>query len=389
MAEVENGPRRKGLTLAIAVAIVLAAGAWLAFALAGRSTAQPASPPRAAAAVPVSVTTAERQDVPVWLHGIGTVQALNTVTVRARVDGTLMQVPVTEGQIVKQGTLLAVIDPRPYQAVLDQATAKKAQDEAQLANAKLDLQRYLSLAQQSFASRQQVDTQRMQVDQFTAALKGDDASIEAAQLNLSYCYITAPFEGRLGLRQMDPGNLVHATDPGGIMMITQVRPISVVFTLPQRNLPPIVDAMAEGPVKVAAWSGDADRELGQGTLLTPDNAIDTTTGTIRLKATFPNEENRLWPGQFVDARLLLRTEHQVLAVPTQAVQHGQDNLYVYLVKPDSTVHRQIVEAKDRGPVMVITKGLDAGQTIVLDGQSRLQDGTLIAATGPKPQQAGG
>jgi multidrug efflux system membrane fusion protein len=389
MADVENGPGRRGLTLGVAVAIVLAAGAGLAFALAGRSTAQPAPPPRAAAAVPVSVTTAERQDVPVWLHGIGTVQALNTVTVRARVDGTLMQVPVTEGQIVKQGTLLAVIDPRPYQAVLDQATAKKAQDEAQLANAKLDLQRYQSLAQQSFASRQQVDTQRMQVDQFTAALKGDDASTEAAQLNLSYCYITAPFEGRLGLRQMDPGNLVHATDPGGIMMITQVRPISVVFTLPQRNLPPIVDAMAEGPVKVAAWSGDADRELGQGTLLTPDNAIDTTTGTIRLKATFPNEENRLWPGQFVDARLLLRTEHQVLAVPTQAVQHGQDNLYVYLVKPDSTVHRQIVEAKDRGPVMVITKGLDAGQTIVLDGQSRLQDGTLIAATAPHPQQAGG
>jgi multidrug efflux system membrane fusion protein len=389
MAEVENGPGRRGLTLAVAVAIVLAAGAGLAFALAGQSTAQPASPPRAAAAVPVSVATVERQDVPVWLHGIGTVQALNTVTVRARVDGTLMQVPVTEGQIVKQGTLLAVIDPRPYQAVLDQATAKKAQDEAQLANAKLDLQRYLSLAQQSFASRQQVDTQRMQVDQFTAALKGDDASIEAAQLNLSYCYITAPFEGRLGLRQMDPGNLVHATDPGGIMMITQVRPISVVFTLPQRNLPPIVDAMTEGPVKVAAWSGDDNRELAQGTLLTPDNAIDTTTGTIRLKATFPNQENRLWPGQFVDARLLLRTEQQVVAVPTQAVQHGQDNLYVYLVKPDSTVQRQIVEAKDRGPVMVITKGLDAGQTIVLDGQSRLQDGTLIAATAPRPQQAGG
>jgi multidrug efflux system membrane fusion protein len=380
MADAENGPQRKGLKLAIAIAILLAGGALLAFGLTERSTAQQALAPRAAAAVPVSVANAERQDVPVWLRGIGTVQALNTVTVRARVDGTLMQVPVTEGQIVKQGTLLAVIDPRPYQASLDQANAKKAQDEVMLANAKLDLQRYSSLASQSFASRQQVDTQRMQVDQLTAGLKGDEATIEAAQLNLSYCYITAPFDGRLGLRQVDAGNLVHASDSGGIMTITQVHPIAVVFTLPQRSLPPIVDEMPKGPVTVTAWSGEDNRELAQGTLLTPDNAIDTSTGTIRLKATFANEQNRLWPGQFVEARLLLRTEKQVVAVPAQAVQHGQDSLYVYVVKPDSTVHRQLVVAEDRGPVMVITKGLDAGQAIVLDGQSRLQDGTLVAAT---------
>ena len=380
MADAENGPQRKGLKLAIAIAILLAGGALLAFGLTDRSTAQQAQAPRAAAAVPVSVANAERQDVPVWLRGIGTVQALNTVTVRARVDGTLMQVPVAEGQVVKQGTLLAVIDPRPYQASLDQANAKKAQDEVMLANAKLDLQRYSSLASQSFASRQQVDTQRMQVDQLTAGLKGDEATIEAAQLNLSYCYITAPFDGRLGLRQVDAGNLVHASDSGGIMTITQVHPIAVVFTLPQRSLPPIVDEMPKGPVTVAAWSGEDNRELAQGTLLTPDNAIDTSTGTIRLKATFANEQNRLWPGQFVEARLLLRTEKQVVAVPAQAVQHGQDSLYVYVVKPDSTVRRQLVVAEDRGPVMVITKGLDAGQAIVLDGQSRLQDGTLVAAT---------
>jgi membrane fusion protein, multidrug efflux system len=380
MADAENGPQRKGLKLVIAIAILLAGGALLAFGLSERSTAQQAQAPRAASAVPVSVTNAERQDVPVWLRGIGTVQALNTVTVRARVDGTLMQVPVTEGQIVKQGTLLAVIDPRPYQASLDQANAKKAQDEVMLANAKLDLQRYSSLASQSFASRQQVDTQRMQVDQLTAGLKGDEATIEAAQLNLSYCYITAPFDGRLGLRQVDAGNLVHASDSGGIMTITQVHPIAVVFTLPQRSLPPIVDEMPKGPVTVAAWSGEDNRELAQGTLLTPDNAIDTSTGTIRLKATFANEQNRLWPGQFIEARLLLRTDKQVVAVPAQAVQHGQDSLYVYVVKPDSTVHRQSVVAEDRGPVMVITKGLDAGQTVVLNGQSRLQDGTQIAAT---------
>jgi multidrug efflux system membrane fusion protein len=377
MADAPNGPRRKCLTLTLALAMLLVVSGVLALWLPKLSSAQPVQAPRASPAVPVSIAKAERQDVPVWLSGIGTVQALNTVTVRARVDGTLMQVPVTEGQVVKQGTLLAVIDPRPYQAALDQATAKKAQDEAQLSNAKLDMQRYASLARQDFASRQQVDTQRMQVDQTTAALKGDDAAIEAAQLNLSYCYITAPFEGRVGLRQIDPGNLVHATDAGGIMTITQVHPIALVFTLPQRNLPQIVDAMSQGPVIVAAWSGDDNRELARGTLLTPDNAIDTTTGTIRLKATFPNDENRLWPGQFVDARLLLRTEHQVVAVPTQAVQHGQDSLYVYIVKPDSTVQRQTVVAEDRGPVMVISKGLDAGQAIVVDGQSRLQDGTRV------------
>jgi multidrug efflux system membrane fusion protein len=368
----------RGLLPLAAILMLVVAGALLVTRHPG---AQPVQPQKATSAVPVSTAKAERQDVPLWLSGIGTVQALNSVTVRARVDGTLMQVPVTEGQIVKQGTLLAVIDPRPYQAVLDQATAKKSQDEAMLGNAKLDLERYSSLAKQSFASRQQVDTQKMQVDQSTAALKGDDATIEAAQLNLSYCYITAPFDGRLGLRQVDPGNLVHATDSGGIMTITQVRPIAVVFTLPQRNLPSIVEEMTQGSVTVAAWSGEDNRELARGTLLTPDNAIDATTGTIRLKATFPNEENRLWPGQFVDARLLLRTDHQVVAVPAQAVQHAQDSLYVYIVKPDSTVQRQTVVAEDRGRVMVITKGLDAGQAIVLDGQSRLQDGMLVAAAG--------
>ncbi|HUB43427.1 MAG TPA: efflux RND transporter periplasmic adaptor subunit [Acetobacteraceae bacterium] len=370
----------------IAGAILVAA---ISVFLAARQPNAQQTPPAAATApsVPVTVIKTVRQDVPVWLRGLGTVQALNTVLVRARVDGTLDKFPVTEGQLVRQGDLLAVIDPRPYKAVLDQAIAKKAQDNAQLVNARLDLQRYSALAKKDFASRQQVDTQVAMVNQYTATLEADDAAIEAAQLNFSFCYITAPFDGRVGLRQVDPGNLVHATDTGGIVTMTQVRPITVVFTLPQADLPPILDAMAERKLDVAAWTSDDKSRLATGTLLTPDNAIDVTTGTIKLKATFPNLDNRLWPGQFVDTQLLLRTEQNALTVPTQAVQHGPNGLYVYLVKPDSTVQRQLVQAEDRGPVMTVTKGLDPGETVVLDGQSRLENGMHIAATQAAAQTA--
>lgn len=370
-------------------AVLLVAGAVL---FPGRQAGAQQAPSGAQLpAVPVSTAKSQRQDVPVWLRGIGTVQALNTVTLRTRVDGTLDKFPVTEGQLVKQGTLLGVIDPRPYQAALDAAVAKKAQDDAQLSNARLDLQRYSNLAKSDFASRQQVDTQVAMVNQFTAALKGDDAAIETAQLNLSFCYIIAPFDGRIGLRMVDPGNLLHVTDPGGIVTITEVHPITVVFTLPQVDLPAIVDAMGKRKLQVAAWSSDGKAPLALGTLLTPDNAIDATTGTIRLKATFPNQDDKLWPGQFVDAQLLVRTEQSVVAVPTSAVQHGPDGLYVYVVRPNSTVQRQAIEAEDRGLVMVVTKGLDAGQTIVLDGQSRLENGTHVVATAGAPQttQAGG
>jgi multidrug efflux system membrane fusion protein len=349
------------------------------------AVAQPA--PRPGPAVPVTTTQAQRQDVPIWLRGLGTVQARNTVLVRARVDGTLDKFAVTEGQLVKQGVLLAVIDPRPYHAALDQAVARKAQDDAQLANAKRDLRRYASLEKKAFASRQQVDTQAAMVNQYTAALKGDDAAIEAAQLNLSFCFITAPFDGRVGLRLVDPGNLVHATDAGGIVTLTQVHPITVVFTLPQADLPPIITAMGQRKLDVAALSSDNKAALAQGTLLTPDNAIDTTTGTIRLKAVFPNLNDALWPGQFVEARLLLRTAKAAVTVPTRAVQHGPSGLYVYVVRTDSTVQRQPVTAEDRGPVMVVTKGLNVGQQIVLDGQSRLENGVHVTAT--PAAQAGG
>ena len=375
--------RRRGFALGGALFLLIGAGLFLA----PRLGAQPAPSPGLQPTIPVTTGKSERQDVPVWLRGLGTVQALNTVTVRSRVDGTLDKFPVTEGQMVKQGTLIGVIDPRPYQAALDAAAAKKAQDQAQLVNAKLDLQRYSNLAQKDFASHQQVDTQVAMVNQYTAALKGDDAAIETAQLNLSFCYITAPFDGRVGLRLVDPGNMVHATDFGGIVTLTQVHPITVVFTLPQRNLPSIVEAMGSRRLEVAAWSNDNATELAKGMLLTPDNAIDTTTGTIRLKATFENLDDKLWPGQFVEAQLLLRTEQQKVTVPTRAVQHGPSGLYVYVVRPDATVQRQAIEAEDRGPVMVVTKGLDAGQAIVLDGQSRLENGSHIAGTAEAPQTA--
>jgi multidrug efflux system membrane fusion protein len=364
------------------------AAPFVALSLSAAATAQPAQRP--GPAVPVTTTQAQRQDVPVWLRGLGTVQALNTVLVRARVDGTLDKFAVTEGQLVKQGDLLAVIDPRPYHAALDQAIAKKAQDDAQLANANLDLKRYATLEKKDFASRQQVDTQVATVNQYTAALKGDDAAIESAQLNLSFCFITAPFDGRVGLRQVDPGNLVHATDAGGIVTLTQVHPITVVFTLPQAELPPIVTAMGQRKLGVTALSSDNKAALAQGTLLTPDNSIDTTTGTIRLKAVFPNLNDALWPGQFVEAQLLLRTETAAVTVPTRAVQHGPSGLYVYVVMPDHTVQRQTVEAEDQGPVTVVTKGLKFGQQIVLDGQSRLENGMHVTATAAaQTAQAGG
>ena len=390
MNEARTGhPRRSGRLGALVTLTALTLICGFAFRETPPATAQQSQPaPAGPQAVPVTIATATRQDVPVLLMGLGTVQAFNAVTVRARVDGTLMDVKVIEGQEVKKGDLIAVIDPRPYQAALDAAMAKKAQDEAQLSNAQRDLARYTSLARQDFASRQQVDTQQSSVAQLTATLKGDDAAIETAQLNLSFCFITSPIAGRVGLRQVDPGNLVHATDMGGIISIAQVHPISVVFTLPQSDLPRVAAAMAARQLPVRAFSGDDKIELGQGELLTPDNAIDTTTGTIKLKANFPNADNKLWPGQFVNARLLVDTRHDALTVPSQVVQHGPSALYAYVVKPDSTVARQNVEVdQDTGQLAVVTKGLSPGDRVVVTGQSRLQNGTHVAEVAqPQPGQ---
>jgi membrane fusion protein, multidrug efflux system len=335
--------------------------------------------------VPVSVASATRQDYPVYLSGLGSVQAFNAVLVRARVDGTLMQFAPTEGQEVKQGDLIAVIDPRPYKAALDQAMAKRVQDEADMTNARQDLARYTSLAKQDFASRQQVDTQAALVNHMVAALAGDDAAIETAKLNLSFCYITSPIGGRVGLRLVDVGNLVHATDATGIVTITQVHPISVTFTLPQENLPQVTAAMAQDKLPALAYSGNDQTKLDTGELLTPDNSIDPSTGTIKLKATFPNVANQLWPGQFVNVRLLVTTLHNALTVPSVAVQHGPSGLYVYTINPSSTVVRKDVEmTQDNGRTAVIAKGIEAGDRVVTDGQSRLQNGVKVAvSTAPR------
>jgi multidrug efflux system membrane fusion protein len=343
------------------------------------------------AAVPVTVTTAARRDVPNWLRGLGTIQAYYAVQLRPRVDGTLTEVPVKEGQDVKKGDLLAVIDPRPYKASLDVALAKKQQDQAQLSNAQADLARYTSLVRQDFASRQQLETQQSMVKQFSAAILGDEAQVEAAQLNLSFCYITAPFDGRVGLRNVDPGNIVRAAEATPIVSVTQIQPISTTFTLPQDSLPAIMRAMERHPLDVVVYASDNKTELDRGTLLTPDNTIDSGTGTIKLKATFPNAHRTLWPGQFVNVRLLLGSETNVIAVAAPAVQHGPNGLFVYLIGANDTVSVQPVEVtRQEGDVYVVSKGLAEGAVVVATGQSRLQAGTHVAVrdAAPAPAKSG-
>ncbi|HEY2616625.1 MAG TPA: efflux RND transporter periplasmic adaptor subunit [Acetobacteraceae bacterium] len=371
--------RRIAVRLGAVVLCVAAAGAVAMRTSSAQHSAQ-TQEESAPTAVPAGVTKAVRQDVPIYVTGVGTVEAYQSVLIRARVDGTLERVPVTEGQDVKQGDLLAVIDQRPYQAALDQANAKKAQDAALLANARLDLARFQSLSTQDFASRQQVDTQQALVNQYVAIVAGDGAAIEAAQLNLAYCFITSPVDGRVGLRLVDPGNLIHATDTTGIITVTQIHPISATFTLPQQELPRVQTDMLKGSLPVLAYAGDDSTELDQGTLLTPDNTIDATTGTIRLKATFPNLANKLWPGQFINAHLQVDVAHDAVTVPPAAIQHGPDGLYVYVVGPNSAAMREpVTVGYQTAQLAIVTKGLTGGEDVVVSGQSRLQAGTRIAA----------
>jgi membrane fusion protein, multidrug efflux system len=328
--------------------------------------------------VPVQTALAQRQDVPVYLEGLGTVQAFYTATMTARVDGEIDSVDFTEGQLVKKGQLLAQIDPRPYKAALDQAVATEAKDAAQLQSAKDDLARYVQLAPQNLASKQQVDDQRATVAQLTAQVQIDRALIDNARTQLDYTRITAPFSGRTGIRLIDPGNNVLSTSSNGIVVVTQMQPISVVFTLPEGVLPQISTALAAGKVSVTAYSQDDSKLLDTGSLTVLDNQIDTTTGTMRLKATFPNPHNTLWPGQFVNAHVLVQEQHGVLTVPDSAVQTGPDGPFTYVVRQDSTVEvRALQIGEQSGGVTVVRAGLDPGERVVTSNQFRLQPGARV------------
>ncbi len=338
-------------------------------------------------AVPVTMAEAERQDVAVVQRAIGTVQAFQSVLVRARVDGTLDKVLFTEGQLVKPGDLLAQLDPRPYQAMLDQVTAKRAADEAALVNARSDLVRYNDLAASQVASRQKLDQTKAGVAQAEAAVRGDEAQMAAAQLNLDFTRITSPLSGRVGLRLIDPGNYIRAADTNstGLVTIAQIQPIALVFTLPQDALPKVQAAMKRGKLPVMAYSSDDRTKLSEGELLTLDSSIDVSTGTIKLKAVFANADDALWPGQFVNVRLRMETRTGATTVPSAAVQRGSNGLYVFTVKPDGTAAVQAVEVEqDDGKVAVIGSGLQVGDKVVTSGQSRLTNGTKVAAIEPKP-----
>ena len=370
--------RRTRLVHATTMATAVALGALL---LTGRSQGQqPAgAQPSASNAVPVTVTKAARQNLPVYARGIGTVQAWRSVQVRAQVNGYLQSIDFIEGQEVKAGDLLAMIDPRPYQDTLDQAKAKQASDAATLVNDQLNAQRDSTLARSSFASIKQVDNDKALVAQLQANVQSDEAAVAAARLNLEFCRITAPIDGVVGFRQIDIGNLVQASSTQAIVSLTQIRPVAVVFTLAQETLPQVRAALAAGKPPVLAYDQEDKAELSGGTLLTPNNTIDVNTGTISLKAIFPNADRKLWPGQFVNAHLQLRIDHDAVVVPVAAVQHGPDGLYVFVVKPDNTVSDQPVTVgyqNDR--VYEITKGLNGGEEVVLDGQARLQNGTAVA-----------
>jgi multidrug efflux system membrane fusion protein len=343
-----------------------------------RSVAQapPGGAPQSGSGVPVKVARADNGDLPIYARGIGTVQAWRTVDVRAEVTGYLHAIDFREGQDVKAGDPLAEIDPRPYAAVLAEAQAKKAGDAAALANDQMNYRRDAALAKSDFASQQQVDNDNALVRQFEANVMADDAAIAAAQLNLEFCRITAPIDGVAGFRLIDIGNLVQANGTQPIVTLTQVQPIAVVFTLAQQELPAVRAALAAGKPEVLAYSADDGTQLSSGTLLTPNNTIDTSTGTISLKALFENADRKLWPGQFVDAHLRLRVDHDAVTVPLAAIQHGPDGLYVFVVKADNTVDEPAVTVSYQdSKIAEISKGLSGGETVVTDGQSRLQKGT--------------
>ena len=350
---------------------------WQRFHGENQETAANGAQKAARTAVRVNIATVEKADFPVYLTGLGTVQAFNTVLVRSRVDGQIDKIAFTEGRVVKQGDLLTEIDPRPYQAVLDQAKAKKDQDEANLANINLDLQRFIKLGE--FATRQQLDTQRSSVSQLTAQIAADVAAISNAQTQLDYTQISAPISGVVGLRLVDVGNIVNAAQQTGIVTITQIEPIAVIFTSPEDQLPDIKDAQGATPLKTIAITTDGKRPLAEGTLAVVNNQVDSTSGTIRLKAVFENKDHALWPGQSVSTRLLIKTLKDATVVPDDAVQHGTEGLYTFVVNQDNKAElRKVKVSQSIDGRSVIEKGVSPGERVIVAGQFKVQPGTLVS-----------
>ncbi len=376
--------RRRPLAVALAIVVVLLAG-WGLYRLLRPRPATPPVPP-----VVVSTATARTQEVDIGLTGVGTVQAMATVTVKARVDGQLDSVGFVEGQDVKAGQVLARIDPRTFQATLQQAQATRARDEALLANARLDLQRFEDLIRTDSTTRQTLDTQRALVNQLAATVRNDEAQIALARVQLDFTTITAPLSGRVGARLVDPGNIIHATDTTGLVVIRQIDPIDLVFTLPDDAFGRIQRAMAASATPLAVFANErgTDIALGQGRLILLNNTIDTTSGTIQLKARFPNPHQALWPGQYVNARLVLGQHDNAVVIPASAIQRNEAGTYVYAVQADQSVKLQPVQVAElQGPQAVIASGVNPGDRVVADGQYKLKPGARIAETPPQSGQA--
>ncbi len=390
METIQVGPGRlrgRVILIAAGVAVLAVSGLFYWYWSQGPD---PAHAARARAAVPVRVATVARQDVPIYLTGLGTVQALFTVAIHAQVDGKLQEVFFKEGQRVKRGDVLAKIDPRLYQAALDQAKAHKAQDQAALIAAQKDLERFRTLVAKNAETQQNLDLQQAKVDQTKASIDADDAAIETAQTNLDYTNIVATNDGRMGVRMVDPGNIVHASDQAAIAILTQTEPITVTFTLPAQNLDDVRDALARGPVEVDAYDRNNDRQLATGTLTMIDNLIDPATATFRLKATFDNADEKLWPGEFVNARLLVDTRKDVIVIPPLAVQRGPHGLFAWVVKQDNTVEpRPIQTSTTSGDRTIVTSGVNDGDRVVTDGQYKLQTNAPVTITAPSTAAAPG
>jgi multidrug efflux system membrane fusion protein len=369
----------------IALLIAMIGGGTLVLSRPWRSTVGAQGSVPASPRIPVVAAAARTRDVGVYLRGLGSVTPLNTVTVKSRVDGELIGVHFQEGQIVRSGDLLAEIDPRPFQAQLTQFEGQLERDQALLDNARLDLKRFQVLVTTDAVPRQQLDTQASLVHQLEGTVKNDQGQIDATKVQLVYCRITSPIAGRVGLRLVDPGNIVHATDTGGLVIVTQLQPITVIFTIPEDSIPMVLERLQRGlRMPVEAYDREYRQKLAEGALLTIDNQVDPTTGTVRLKAQFPNSDNRLFPSQFVNARLLIDTRRGATVVPAAAIQQSPKGSFVYVLRPDRTVAiRQVTIGVTDGDDVSIERGLAVGEQVVVEGAERLRDGAAVAVrTGP-------